>query len=153
MVKSSVPLDVYQAGLTGPDLHLMLRDGRVLALDYPVRPRVRNFVATRGRARLHRIFANGTLRYRECLESWHSLTPFFSTIPLEPTGDERTPFWLNGRFPILDPIRCAHCWCIGGRAVTSRSVLETRRSLRAKRSMPSISRRKLYPLTRNLVQK
>jgi hypothetical protein len=38
------------------------------------------------------------------LESWHSLTPFFSTIPLEPTGDERTPFWLNGWFPILDPI-------------------------------------------------
>ena len=104
MVKSSVPLDVYQAGLTGPDLHLMLRDGRVLALDYPVRPRVRNFVATCGRARLHRIFANGTLRYRECLESWHSLTPFFSTIPLEPTGDGRTPFWLNGWFPILDPI-------------------------------------------------
>jgi hypothetical protein len=77
MEKSSVPLDVYQSGLTGSDLHFMLRDGRVLVLDYPVRPRVRNFGATRGGARLHRILAGGTLRYREYLRSWQSLTPFF----------------------------------------------------------------------------
>jgi len=104
MEMSSVPLDVYQFGLTGSDLHFMLPDGRVFALDYPVRPRVRDFGAQGGGARLHRILANGTLRYRQYLRFWHSLTPFFRAIPLGPTGDGKTPFWLNGWFPILDPI-------------------------------------------------
>ncbi len=77
---------------------------RLIEVDYPYEPRVRDFANIPGGNPYERMIARHDDRYQAWLSNFASFRSEFNKIPIEKPADETEPFWNNGWFSPFDAI-------------------------------------------------
>ena len=90
--------------LTGDDWLELDRQGRAIAVEYALKPAMRNLAASAGGVVMERGFASHSRNYRALADRLPDLEPFFGTIPARADPARLTPYWDNDWFPPLDAI-------------------------------------------------
>jgi hypothetical protein len=78
--------------------------GHIIELDYPTKPRVRDWQNAMGDNPYHRMIADGEARYRRTLRSFLAFAHRFASISGPEPADEREPYWGNPWLPAVDAI-------------------------------------------------
>ena len=88
--------------LSGAEWLALNTQNRAIAIDYAMKPKVRNVRTSAGGERLAAYFDRHAANFATLSGLIAELHPFFKAIPADADPAELTPFWNNGWFPPLD---------------------------------------------------